>query len=198
MGRCGPSPVSRSNLAVRALRRPGGFAGWRWELLGQVHGRVLEIGCGTGYNFEHYPAGAVVTAFEPDAERLRIAAARRAPVRLARADAEQMAWPAQSFDSVIGTLVFCSIPHPAQALSEVRRVLRPSGRLYLVEHVRSHHAWLGTVQDWLALAWHWGTGGCNLNRDTEATVRAAGFEIETLKLGYGGLLKLMIAKPRMV
>jgi len=68
----------------------------------------------------------------------------------------------------------------------------------LVEHVRSAHAWLGYPQDWLAPLWHWGTGGCNLNRETEAAVRAAGFEIETLKIGYAGLLKLMIAKPRMV
>jgi SAM-dependent methyltransferase len=119
-------------------------------------------------------------------------------VALVRADAEQLAWPSQSFDSVVGTLVFCSIPHPAQALAEVRRVLRPGGRLYLVEHVRSQHAWLGQMQDWLAPVWHWGTGGCNLNRETEATVRAAGFEIETLKIGYAGLLKLIIAKPRMV
>ena len=185
---------------MRKTKRPGGFAGWRWELLGQVQGRTLEIGCGWGYNFEHYPQGASlpVTAFDVDSKRLRSAARLRAPVTLSRADAEHMAWPGQSFDSVVGTLVFCSIPNPVLALAEVRRVLRPGGRLYLVEHVRSQRAWLGQAQDWLAPAWHWGTGGCNLNRDTEATLRAAGFEIETLKLGYAGLLKLMIAKPRMV
>jgi ubiquinone/menaquinone biosynthesis C-methylase UbiE len=185
---------------MRAAKRPRGFAGRRWDLLGHVQGRTLEIGCGSGYNFEHYPkgAGTKVTAFDPDPERLRSAARLRAPIRLARADAEQMAWPSRSFDSVVGTLVFCSIPNPAQALAEARRVLRPGGRLYLLEHVRSHHAWLGQAQDWLAPAWRWGTGGCNLNRDTEATLRAAGFEIETLQLGYYGLLKLMIAKPRMV
>jgi SAM-dependent methyltransferase len=183
---------------LRKARRPGSFADWRWELLGQVRGRTLEIGCGSGYNFEHYPAGLPVTAFELDAERLHAARERRGSIELVRADAEQLAWPDQSFDSVVGTLVFCSIPHPAQALAEARRVLRPGGRLYLVEHVRSDHAWLGQAQDWLAPLWHWGTGGCNLNRETEATVRAAGYEIETLKIGYAGLLKLMIAKPRMV
>ncbi len=185
---------------LRRATRPSRFAGWRWELLGRVTGQTLEIGCGWGYNFEHYPKGpgTEVTAFDVDRERLRSAAARRSPVRLALADAEQMPWPSQSFDSVVGTLVFCSIPHPAQALAEVQRVLRPGGRLFLVEHVRSHLPWLGLTQDWLAPAWRWGTGGCNLNRDTEAAVRAAGFEIETLKLGYAGLLKLIIAKPRMV
>ena len=185
-------------MALRRATRPGGFAGWRWEILGRVQGQVLEIGCGSGLNFEHYPAGLAVTAFEPDAARLHTAAGRRAPIDLARADAQHLAWPARSFDSVLGTLVFCSIPDPAQALSEVRRVLRPGGRLYLLEHVRSHQAWLGQLQDWLAPVWCWGTGGCNLNRDTEATVRAAGFEIERLRSGYGGLLKLIIAKPRMV
>ncbi len=185
---------------VRPVRRPGGFAGWRWELLGSVQGRALEIGCGSGDNFEYYPpgAGVAVTAFDTSAERLRTAVRRRAPINIAIADAERLAWPAQSFDAVVGTLVFCSIPDPARALAEVRRVLRPGGRLYLVEHVRSHHAWLGQVQDWLAPAWRWSMGGCNLNRDTEATVRAAGFEIETLRLGYYGMCKLMIAKPRMV
>lgn len=183
---------------ARSAGRPPAFAGWRWELLGHVQGRALEIGCGSGYNFEHYPAGAAVTAFDVKADRLRTAFRLRAPIDIALADAEHMAWPAQSFDAVVGTLVFCSIPDPARALAEVRRVLRPGGRLYLVEHVRSHHAWLGQVQDWLAPAWQWGSGGCHLNRDTEATVRAAGFEIETLTLGYYGLCKLMIAKPRMV
>jgi SAM-dependent methyltransferase len=182
----------------RPARRPRGFAGWRWDLLGRVHGRVLEIGCGWGDNFAHYPAGAAVTAFDVKPERLRAAVRRRAPIALAVADAERLAWPAQSFDAVVGTLVFCSIPQPARALAEVRRVLRPGGRLYLVEHVRSDHAWLGQLQDWLAPAWHWGTGGCHLNRDTEAALRAAGYEIETRQPGYYGLCQLLIAKPRMV
>ncbi len=183
---------------MRQATRPRAFAGWRWDLLGQLRGRTLEIGCGLGANFEHYPAGLPVTAFEVDPQRLRTAAGLRAPMALAQADAQHLAWPSQTFDSVVGTLVFCSIPDPAAALAEARRVLRPGGRLYLVEHVKSAHAWLAAAQDGLAPLWHWGTGGCNLNRETEATVRAAGFEIETLKIGYAGLLKLMIAKPRMV
>jgi SAM-dependent methyltransferase len=197
-----PSGQWDIEAALRQAKRPRSFAGWRWELLGQLRGRTLEIGCGSGANFEHYPAGLPVTAFEMDPDRLRAAArlvARPpAPVALARADAEHLAWPSQTFDSVVGILVFCSIPHPAAALAEARRVLRPGGRLYLVEHVRSAHGWLGGAQDWLAPLWHWGTGGCNLNRETEASVRAAGFEVETLKIGYASLLKLMIAKPRMV
>ena len=164
-------------------------------MLGEVQGRTLEIGCGWGSNFDHYPAGAEVTAFDVQPPRVRYAERRHAPVRLAVADAQNLAWPSQAFDSVVGTLVFCSIPEPAQALAEVRRVLRPEGRLYLVEHVRSHREWLGRAQDWLAPAWLWLTGGCHLNRDAEAAVRAAGFRVERQRLGFGGALKLIVARP---
>lgn len=183
---------------TRSSRRPRGFAAWRWEVLGEARGRTLEIGCGWGHNFAHYPAGAAVTAFDVNPERVRYAARAGAPIPLFVADAERLPWPEGVFDTVAGTLVFCSIPRPEAALAEARRVLRPGGRLLLVEHVASHQAWLAGVQGALAPAWKWVTGGCHLNRDTEATVRGAGFEVERLKVGYGGLLKLMVAKPRMV
>jgi ubiquinone/menaquinone biosynthesis C-methylase UbiE len=182
-------------MEARRLRRPGGFAGWRWDLLGLVRGRTLEIGCGWGHNFSHYPAGAAVTAFDSDAGRVAAAARRRAFIPLAVADAQRLAWADGAFDSVVGTLVFCSIPQPELALAEARRVLKPGGRLYLVEHVRSHHPTLGPLQDFLAPAWRWVTGGCNLNRDTEAAVRLAGFALEEQRIGYAGLLKLLIARP---
>jgi ubiquinone/menaquinone biosynthesis C-methylase UbiE len=172
-----------------------GFAGWRRKLLDAVRGRTLEIGCGWGHNFSHYSPEAAVTAFDYDAGRVASAARRRACIPLAVADAQRLAWADRSFDAVVGTLVFCSIPQPDLALAEVRRVLKPEGRLFLVEHVRSHHAWLGRTQDFLAPGWHWLTGGCNLNRDTEASVRAAGFELERRVVGYAGLLKLLIARP---
>ena len=179
----------------RRFRRPGGFAGWRWDLLGRVRGRTLEIGCGWGHIFDHFPAVAAVTAFDYDAGRVASAARRRARIPLVVADAQQLAWPDAAFDAVVGTLVFCSIPRPELALAEARRVLRPGGRLYLVEHVRSHHLALGRVQDILAPAWRWATGGCNLNRDTEAAVRLAGFELDERQIGYAGVLKLLIAHP---
>jgi len=75
-------------------------------------------------------------------------------------------------------------------------VLKPGGRFFLLEHVRSHREWLGRLQDRLAPTWLWATGGCYLNRDTAITVRAAGFEMERAQIGFGGLLKLMVAKPR--
>ncbi|MBM4425229.1 MAG: class I SAM-dependent methyltransferase [Chloroflexi bacterium] len=178
---------------MRKETRPFGFGGWRWELLGDVRGRALEIGCGWGHNFDHYPSEISVSAFDVEMDRVREAARRGHSIRLAAADAQQLPFPDVRFDSVVATLVFCSIPDPAAALGEIRRVLKPDGRLYLIDHVRSHHHWLGRAQDFLAPAWLWATGGCNLNRDTESTVRRAGFEIEKLKVGFGGLLKLMVS-----
>ncbi len=183
---------------MRRDTRPRGFAGWRWEVLGEAQGRTLEIGCGAGANFAHYPAGAQVTAFDLRPERVRFAARARTPIPLSVADAERLPWPDGTFDTVAATLVFCSIPRPDAALAEARRVLRPGGLLLLVEHVTSHQTWLARTQAALAPAWLWVTGSCHLTRDTEAAVRRAGFEIGRVRVGFGGLLKLMVAKTRMV
>lgn len=183
---------------MRNGKRPSGFGGWRWELLGEVKGHTLEIGCGQGANFNLYPSGLSISAFDLDVGKVRTAARQRnysPPIRLSSADAERLPFADASFDSVVGTLVFCSIPNPAKALAEIRRVLKLDGKLYLIDHVRSHKPWLGSLQDVLAPTWLWATGGCNLNRDTEGTVRQSGFEIEKLQIGYGGLLKLMISRP---
>ncbi len=106
---------------------------------------------------------------------------------------QQIPHPNHSFDSVVGTLVFCSIPQPHIALAEIRRVLKPGGKLFLIDHVRSHHHWLGSTQEFLNPLWNTVTGGCNLNRDNETMIKDSGFKVERMKIGWYGLLKLLIA-----
>lgn len=170
---------------------------WRRQLLRDVHGFVLEVGAGRGPNLDHYPPEAQVVATEFDAAAIAQARPRlNSHVRLVSADIEHLAFPTGTFDAVVATLVFCSVERPVVGFQEVRRVLKPGGRLHLIEHVRSHHAWLGRVQDRLNLRWYVWAEGCNLNRDTEANVRAGGFEIESVLVNYLGLVKTMVAhKP---
>lgn len=168
---------------------------WRSKLLADVHGLVLEVGAGRGPNLDHYSPDARVMATEFDEDTIALARSRsNSQVRLASADIEHLAFPDNTFDAVTATLVFCSVERPIIGFREVRRVLKPHGRLHLIEHVRSHHAWLGRWQDKLNARWYVWAEGCNLNRDTEANLRAAQFEIETVQVNYYGLIKTMVAR----
>jgi ubiquinone/menaquinone biosynthesis C-methylase UbiE len=168
---------------------------WRSGLLCEVHGRVLEVGAGRGANLDHYPINTHITATEFNHEAIALAKPKlNAHIRLASADIEHLAFPDATFDTVVATLVFCSVERPIVGFREVKRVLKPGGKLYLIEHVRSHHSWLGRLQDRLNARWYVWAEGCNLNRDTEANVGAAGFEIEFLDARYFGLVKTIIAQ----
>jgi ubiquinone/menaquinone biosynthesis C-methylase UbiE len=168
---------------------------WRGRFLNEVCGRALEIGAGEGSNLDHYPPGVELIATEFDAGSIGLARPKAsAHIRLASADIEHLAFPDATFDAVVATLVFCSVEQPLVGLNEVRRVLKPDGRLYLLEHVRSQRRWLGRLQDRLAPWWFRWTEGCNLNRDTEANVRAAGFEIEALHVRWLGVIKTIVAQ----
>ncbi len=168
---------------------------WRSRLLQDVGGLVLEVGAGSGPNLDHYPRDARVIATEFNAESIALARPRsNTRIRLASADIEHLAFPDDTFDAVVATLVFCSVEQPVAGLREVRRVLKPSGQLHLIEHVRSHHTGLARLQDKLNPRWTIWAEGCNLNRDTEANVRLAGFELRMVRVNYLGLVKTMIAR----
>ncbi len=161
---------------------------WREWVTDKARGLVLEIGAGDGVNLAYYHADAQVIATEPDAEALELITDYEDNVILAQVSAEELPFPDASFDAVVGTLVFCTIPDAARALGEVRRVLKPGGSLRLVEHVRAKNP-LGRVLMHAANpAWHWMTGGCNINRDTLSAVRAAGFEVIGLEKQMLGLI----------
>jgi ubiquinone/menaquinone biosynthesis C-methylase UbiE len=170
---------------------------WRSRLLQDVHGLVLEVGAGSGPNLDHYPRDTRVIATEYNEESIALAQPRsNSHARLAAADIEHLAFPDNTFDAVTATLVFCSVERPVVGFQEVRRVLKPGGQLHLIEHVRSHHSWLGRWQDKLNPRWMVWAEGCNLNRDTETNMRLAGFDLQSVRVSYLGLIKTMIAlKP---
>ena len=162
--------------------------GWigerRSRLLSGVRGAVLEIGGGTGANLPHYrEAGRVVVA-EPDPfmrRRLRPKLDRtRVPAELSEAGAEALPFEDASFDAVVSTLVLCTVGDQRAALAEVRRVLRPDGRLLFVEHVRGEGL-AARFQDGVEPLWTRMFGGCHPNRDTVRSIEEAGFEIESFE-----------------
>lgn len=169
----------------RAAER-GGAAAHRERLLAGLAGRVIELGAGNGLNFAHYPRSVTeVLAVEPDHVLRGHAetAARRAaiPVRVLPGHAEAIPAGYSSFDAAVTSLVLCSVSDPASALAGLRRVLRPGGELRFYEHVRSGGRWVGVVQDLVDPLWSRAAGGCHPNRDTIATIRAAGFEVSDVE-----------------
>jgi ubiquinone/menaquinone biosynthesis C-methylase UbiE len=164
-----------------------GAAEHRQRLLEGVSGRVVEIGAGTGVNFAHYPpavTGVVAVEPEPRLRALAEAAARSAavPVTVVAGDADRLPCADGSFDAAVASLVLCSVPDQATALAEVRRVLRPGGRLHFWEHVRAQTPGLARVQRLLdATVWPAAGGGCHTSRETAAAIEAAGFTLERLE-----------------
>jgi ubiquinone/menaquinone biosynthesis C-methylase UbiE len=161
-----------------ALCERSGLGDWRRWLAAGARGLTLDVGCGTGRSLPHFGAGTRVIGLDPAPESL-VRARRRAPcVPLVQASAEALPFRAGVFDTVVSSLVFCSVPDQARGLDEVKRVLRPDGRLRMLEHVRSTRRWKAAVQDHLQPLWTLVSGGCRPNRDTERAVTAAGFAIE--------------------
>jgi ubiquinone/menaquinone biosynthesis C-methylase UbiE len=161
--------------------------GVRQEVAGGAQGRVLELGAGTGANFAYYGDHAqAIEATEPDPFMMERAALRAGgaprPISLHQAPAEQLPFDDASFDTVVSTLVMCTVRDPAAALAEVRRVLKPAGQLRMYEHVRYDHAFGAFWQDAACPLWRWLGAGCHPNRDTAAHVRAAGFQFSRLEL----------------
>lgn len=165
------------------LDRRGGRA-HRQRLVSDAGGEVLEVGVGTGRNLAHYRTAARVVALEPDpGMRARAAnAAHQAgvPIEVVDGDALSLPFPEGSFDTVVMSLVLCTIPDPARALAEAHRVLRPGGTLRFYEHVRADEATLARWQDRLARPWRWIGRGCRANQETVGLITAAGFRVEDL------------------
>jgi ubiquinone/menaquinone biosynthesis C-methylase UbiE len=181
---------------MMAASEEAGLRDQRRALLLGARGRTLEIGAGTGLNADLYPDAVtelVLTEPEaPMARRLRARAGSRARVLDAPADA--LPFDDGAFDTVVSTLVLCTVPDLPAALREIDRVLAADGRLLFLEHVRSEDPKLARWQDRLAGPWRFIGRGCNPNRDTAAALRQAGYTVE--RLDHGRLPKAApLVKP---
>lgn len=152
---------------------------WRRDLWSRAKaGRVLEMGVGTGKNIRYYPERRDIVAMDIS-EKMLEHAQRRAErhgsrVELELGDAQALSYPDGSFDVVVATFLFCSVPDPVLGLTEARRVLKPGGQLLLLEHVLSRRTGLRRIMQWLdPIPFHiW---GAHIDRDTVDNVRRAGF-----------------------
>lgn len=162
---------------------------YRVEIASGARGRVLELGAGNGLNFEHYRDASLVVALEPEPGMLRNAAPRAAdapvPVRLMRGAGERLPFANGSFDTVVVSLVLCSVRDPRRVAAELRRVLADGGEIRLFEHVRARDPKAARWQDRFATPWSWFAGGCRPNRDTPRTLEEAGFRVDVRRFPIG-------------
>lgn len=155
--------------------------GWRRWLARRARGVVVELGAGTGANLPFYEPEAldrlVLVEPSPAMRRRLTAPAAALGAEVVDGTAERLPLADASADCVLGTLVLCSVPDLAAALAEARRVLRPGGRLLLLEHVRAADPRTARRQDRVEPVWRRLAQGCHPNRDTARAVRDAGFRV---------------------
>lgn len=162
------------------------MAARRRELLGRARGRTVELGSGTGLNLRYYPDDLdELTLTEPEAA-MRTRLARRlqrgrSGARVVDASAERLPFADATVDTVVSTLVLCTVEDPVPVLREIERVLHPNGQLLFLEHVRSESPRLAQWQDRLAGPWRRFAEGCHCNRATLELIRAAGLELEDVQ-----------------
>ncbi len=158
----------------------------RQQMLEGLTGNILEVGAGTGANFQYYSSEAKVTAIEFSPHFIKRAqpkiSAAAADITLQEADAQELPFADDTFDVAVATLVFCSIPDMMKALTEVKRVTRPGSALLMIEHVQA----ITPVKRMLLNIWNpcqkLLAGGCNVNRDTEEALVSVGFKIDEVRV----------------
>ena len=174
------------------------FKNWRKRLWAKAEGHhILEVGVGTGKNFDYYPADARITAIDFSPEMLKQAAHKKArkavSVELELMDVQSLVFADNSFDTVIGSFVFCSVPLPLKGLKELYRVCKPGGQVILLEHVLSSNTVIAKVMNFInpaivALV------GANINRKTVKNIKSCGFASVRIDERSGDIIKLIEAR----
>ena len=171
------------------LQKPMGTSGfdkWRKKLIEQANGKTLEVGVGTGKNLRFYNQDMDLTAIDFSKNMLEKAKSKYRKelpmVTFLEMDVENLDFEDNTFDTIVTSCVFCSVPNPIKGLQEIKRVLKPNGQLIMLEHVRSNGKILGTLMDWFNFI-PLNIIGDNINRKTGENLRKAGFtDIEEVKL----------------
>src|SRR5699024_8031676 len=171
---------------------------WRKDLLENLRGNILEVGVGTGANLRYYPANVHVTGIDFSPKMLVKAYEKvnkaEAKVVLREMDAQHMDFPNNTFDAVVSTCVFCSVPNPVKGFQEIRRVVKPEGKIVMLEHMRSENGLAGKMLD-LINPLTVRIVGANVNRKTITNIEKAGFKIEQQDYLMTSIMRKLIISP---
>ncbi|WP_239094371.1 class I SAM-dependent methyltransferase [Bacillus sp. B15-48] len=175
---------------------------WRKQLLSNVSGNVLEVGIGTGANLPYYREDIVsLTGIDFSKGMLKHANEKialgnfRFPIELMEADIQELPFPDNKFDSIVATCVFCSVPNPEKGLKELKRVCKPTGRIFMLEHMRSENKAVGRMMDILnpltVRLW-----GANINRETLKHIGRSNLKIEMNTPLMSSIMRELIIAPK--
>lgn len=171
---------------------------WRKELIQQADGSVLEVGVGTGTNLKYYSKEVQVTGidFSPNMLKRAREKANRLPVdiQLLEMDIQNLEFPDNTFDTVISTCVFCSVPDPVQGLKEIRRVTKPNGKIIMLEHMRSENQIIGKFMDILNPIGLYFIGA-NINRRTIDNIHSSNMKIVKQEFFLSSILRKLVLSP---
>jgi ubiquinone/menaquinone biosynthesis C-methylase UbiE len=170
----------------------------RSDLLTRAYGKVIELGSGTGVNFPLYQSVESVTAVEPSSYMIERSEVNKElaviPIEIIQASAEQLPFEKDSYDTVVATLAFCTIPDVDKAFEEMKRICKPNGKILLFEHVKMDNPILAKLQIYLTPFWKKICDGCHLDRDTVNLLKSKGFQIVEIKKFYRGLFVMIEIK----